>query len=162
MRMADFRFGTERTLTGIRRMSAFGSKADFAARNGERRRLIPGVMPVTLRSGHGHSALMLAVRMTLPHFSVSSATNLPKSAGEPASAVAPHSARRAATLDRQARIDRFVERADDLGRQAFRRRHAGPEVCLVSRHGRGHRRDVRQCGLAGLGRRPRARAACRL
>ena len=30
-----------------------------------------------------HSALMLAARMTLPHFSVSSAMSLPKSAGEP-------------------------------------------------------------------------------
>ena len=30
-----------------------------------------------------HSALMLAARITLPHFSVSSAMSLPKSAGEP-------------------------------------------------------------------------------
>ena len=29
-----------------------------------------------------HSALMLAARITLPHFSVSSASSLPKSAGE--------------------------------------------------------------------------------
>ena len=36
-----------------------------------------------------HSALMLAARITLPHFSVSSAMNLPKSAGEPENAVPP-------------------------------------------------------------------------
>ena len=35
-----------------------------------------------------HSGLMLAARITLPHFSVSSAMSLPKSAGEPASTVA--------------------------------------------------------------------------
>src|SRR5262249_30701894 len=45
-----------------------------------------------------HSALMLAARITLPHFSVSSAMSLPKSAGEPASAVPPRSASRAFIL----------------------------------------------------------------
>src|SRR5262249_34120664 len=39
------------------------------------------------------SALMLRARITLPHFSVSSAIILPKSAGEPASTVPPRSAR---------------------------------------------------------------------
>jgi len=39
-----------------------------------------------------HSALMLAARITLPHFSVSSAMSFPKSAGEPASATPPKSA----------------------------------------------------------------------
>src|SRR5262249_10859733 len=43
----------------------------------------------------GHSALMLAARITLPHFSVSSAMSLPNSEGEPASTVPPRSARRA-------------------------------------------------------------------
>src|SRR5215475_1627028 len=38
-----------------------------------------------------HSALMLAARITLRHFSVSSATSLPKSAGEPGSRVPPSS-----------------------------------------------------------------------
>ena len=41
---------------------------------------------------------MLPARITLPHFSVSSAMSLPKSAGEPASGVAPRSARRAFTF----------------------------------------------------------------
>ena len=34
-----------------------------------------------------HCSLILATRITLPHFSVSSEINLPKSAGEPASTV---------------------------------------------------------------------------
>jgi hypothetical protein len=42
-----------------------------------------------------HSGLMLAARITLPHFSVSSAMNLPKSAGEPGNAIPPRSASRA-------------------------------------------------------------------
>src|SRR5262249_33513138 len=42
-----------------------------------------------------HSGLMLAARITLPHFSVSAATKLPKSEGEPAITVPPRSASRA-------------------------------------------------------------------
>src|SRR5262249_41448768 len=42
--------------------------------------------------------LMLAARITLAHFSVSSAMSLPKSAGEPASTVPPRLARRAFIL----------------------------------------------------------------
>src|SRR5215470_15383669 len=38
-----------------------------------------------------YCALMLAARITLAHFSVSSATSLPKSAGEPGSSVPPSS-----------------------------------------------------------------------
>src|SRR5215510_14907882 len=45
-----------------------------------------------------HSGLMLAIRITLPHFSVSSAINLRKSAGEPASGGPPRSASRALIL----------------------------------------------------------------
>src|SRR5262245_27450836 len=39
-----------------------------------------------------HSGLMLAARITLAHFSVSSAMSLPRSAGEPTSGVPPKSA----------------------------------------------------------------------
>jgi hypothetical protein len=38
----------------------------------------------------GHSALILAARITSPHLSVSSAMSLPKSAGEPDSSHAAH------------------------------------------------------------------------
>src|SRR6516225_6226069 len=44
------------------------------------------------------SALMPANFTTLPHFSVSSAMSLPKSAGEPASTVPPRSVSRALSL----------------------------------------------------------------
>jgi hypothetical protein len=39
-----------------------------------------------------HSGLMLAARITLPHFSVSSATSLPNSAGDSVREVPPRSA----------------------------------------------------------------------
>src|SRR5262245_30142814 len=45
-----------------------------------------------------HSALTLAARITLPHFSVSSAMSFPKSTGEPTSGVPPRSASRALIL----------------------------------------------------------------
>ena len=45
-----------------------------------------------------HSGLTLAARITLPHFSVSSAMSLPNSADEPGSTVPPRSASRALIL----------------------------------------------------------------
>src|SRR5262245_19708342 len=45
-----------------------------------------------------HSALILATRITLAHFSVSSAISLPNSAGESGRVVAPSSGRRASIL----------------------------------------------------------------
>src|SRR5262249_32219039 len=57
----------------------------LARREGFARRDIQPVRP-------GHSGLMPANWITLPHFSVSSAMSLPKSAGEPPSAVPPRSA----------------------------------------------------------------------
>src|SRR6516164_9779815 len=44
--------------------------------------------------GRPYCALMLAARTTLPHFSVSSAMNFPKSVGEPANTAHPRSVRR--------------------------------------------------------------------
>src|SRR4051812_6430122 len=56
-----------------------------------------------------HSGLIPANLITLAHFSVSPATKLPKSAGEPASTVAPPSARRVFSLgsERPALISRL-------------------------------------------------------
>src|SRR6516225_10784281 len=57
-----------------------------------------GTRHAKLRPYHGvpfrtaHSALIFAARITLAHFSVSSASSLPKSADEPRSAVLPRSA----------------------------------------------------------------------
>src|SRR6516164_4802933 len=45
-----------------------------------------------------HSGLMLASRITLPHFSTLSAMSRPKSAGDPGSTVPPRSANRALIL----------------------------------------------------------------
>src|SRR6516225_12085081 len=45
-----------------------------------------------------HSALILAARITLPHFSVSSVISLPNWTGDPGSGVPPRSARRAFIL----------------------------------------------------------------
>src|SRR5206468_9742118 len=50
------------------------------------------------RPASGYSGLMLADRITLPHLSVSSAMSLPKSLGDPGSAVPPKSASRALIL----------------------------------------------------------------
>src|SRR5262249_8794010 len=56
-----------------------------------------GFMEYRRRAEH-YSALMLADLITLPHFSVSSAMCLPKSAGEPRRTVPARSARRAFIL----------------------------------------------------------------
>ena len=55
-------------------------------------------MAITECSVDGHSALMLAARITFAHFSLSSTTSFPKSAGEPGTTVPPRSASRAFTL----------------------------------------------------------------
>ena len=69
-----------------------------------------------------HSGLMLAARITLAHFSVSSAMSLPKSAGEPASTVPPRSASRALIFgSASAGVDLLVELVDDLGGRVLRR-----------------------------------------
>ena len=63
-----------------------------------------------------HCALMLAARITLPHFSVSSAINLPKSAGEPVSDRAAQVGKPRLHLGiGEAGIDLLVELVDDLG-----------------------------------------------
>src|SRR6516225_1021968 len=78
-------------------MSAIGGKADIArtlrnVRFDPKRALAPHGKSMADRP---HSALMLRVRMRLPHFSVSSPMSLPKSAGESASASPPRLASRA-------------------------------------------------------------------
>src|SRR5262249_24347475 len=75
----------------------------FFARNGERNagclenRGPVGLLHAT-RVDQPYSSLMLAARITLPHFSVSSPMNLPNSFGEVGNAVAPSSAIRALIL----------------------------------------------------------------
>ena len=54
----------------------------------------PHALTVFRRGGNRYPTLMLAARISWPHFSVSSTMNLPKSAGEPTSVVPPKSASR--------------------------------------------------------------------
>src|SRR5262245_35549160 len=84
------RCATPSRLTGSRTSGSDGSPnaLDFAERD---------VMEYLIGLPH-QSALMFAARITLAHFSVSSAMCLPKSAGEPGSTVPPRSARRAFIL----------------------------------------------------------------
>src|SRR6516225_9967094 len=92
-------FGTKRTCQSRSAMSAFGGKADIS------RTFQSGHWPRQSRVTGGteyltahYSGLMLAARITSAHFSISSAINLPKSVGEPASTVPPRSAIRAFIL----------------------------------------------------------------
>ena len=92
-----------------------------------------------------HSGLMLAARITLAHFSVSSAMSLPKSAGEPASTVPPRSASRALILGsaRPALISllslSMISAGVFLGAPT-----PYHDARLVARHELAHGRDVRQ------------------
>ena len=104
---------------------------------------------------------MFAARITLPHFSVSSAMSLPKSAGEPASAVAAQVGKPRLDLGiGESRVDLLVELVDDLGGRVPRRANAEPRARLVARHELAHGRDVRQRLRARRGRhRQRAQLA---
>src|SRR5262245_27816928 len=89
---------------------------------------------------------MFAARITLPHFSVSSAMSLPKSAGVPGSIP------RAAQLRKsrlhlgigKGRVDLLIELVDDLDRRGLRCADAEPETRFVARHKLSHGRDIRQ------------------
>ena len=108
-----------------------------------------------------HSGLMFAARITLPHFSVSSAMNLPKSAGEPESTVPPRSAIRALILGsaRPALISLLSLSTISTG-VFLRRADAEPCAGLVARHEFAHSREVRQRLRARRGRhRQRAQLA---
>ena len=74
-----------------------------------------------------------------------SAMSLPKSADEPASVVAPRSARRAFILGsaRPALIS-LLSFVDDFGRRVLGRTYAVPSAGLVARHEFAHGRQVRQ------------------
>jgi hypothetical protein len=80
------------------------------------------------------SALMLAARITLPHFSVSSAISLPKLAGEPGSAATPNSVSRAFILGSARAALISLLSLSTLRRRVFRRADAGPEARLVAWH----------------------------
>src|SRR5262249_15537782 len=108
-----------------------------------------------------YSALMLAARITLAHFSVSSAMSLPKSAGEPASTVPPRiSEPRFHVWIADASVALLVELLDDLGRRGLRCADAIPLARLVARQELTHGRNAGQHVRArGGGYRERAQPA---
>src|SRR4051812_28558112 len=96
---------------------------------------------------------MLAARITLAHFSVSAAINLPKSTGEPASTMPPKvcKARLQFRID-EAGIDLFVELVDDVGGRVLGRTETLPPAGLITRYELADRRNVRQSLQARCGR----------
>src|SRR5262245_20531429 len=86
---------------------------------------VSGFMEYRRRAEH-YSALMLADLITLPHFSVSSAMSLPKSAGEPASAVPPRSA--SFTSSRFTSLDHLVGAAEQREGEGDAKRLGSLEV----------------------------------
>src|SRR5262245_62174318 len=99
-----------------------------------------------------HSGLIFAARTTLPHFSVSSAISLPKSAGR-AWERSPAKLRETCLQLRvgKSRIDLQVELVDDLDRRAARGADAVPSAGLVAWHKVTHRREIRQSLRAHAG-----------
>ena len=84
-------------------------------------------------------------RITLAHFSVSSAMSLPKSPGDPGSTHAPSSASRALMLGLgEACVDLLVELVDDVGRRVLGRADADSTRSPRSPPRNRRRRHVRQ------------------
>ena len=82
-----------------------------------------------------YSALMLAPRITFPHFSVSSTTNLLKSSDAIAFSSTPNARRRASKRRiGKTSVDLLVESADNLGGCIFRRADSEPRGRLIARH----------------------------
>ena len=149
--------GTTRTSRSSPDMSVHWGGADsppmmllgpFMTRSGSHR--VAGIRRtgVTEYLGRGradHSALMLAARITLPHFSVSSAMSLPKSAGEPASTVPPKSANPRLHFGiGKAGIDLLLSLSNDRQSAYSWRAESEPRRCLVARHEFAKSRNVRQ------------------
>src|ERR1035437_9870350 len=89
-----------------------------------------------------YSTLILALRITLPHLSVSSTMNFPKSERDIDFGTLPISDNRA--MNGKASINFAVELVDDLGRRVLGRDYTIPYGCLVARNKLAHSRDVRQ------------------
>src|SRR5262249_49691280 len=82
-----------------------------------------------------HSGLMLAARITLAHFSVSSAIKLAKVGGREREHVATQGGKPHLDLGLvESRVDLLGELGDDLGRRGLRCADAEPETRFVARH----------------------------
>ena len=97
-----------------------------------------------VRACEGHSAFMLAAWITLPHFSVSSAISLPKSAGDPVSTFRPGRKPRLDFGISKACVDFLVEPVDDFGRCVLGRADALPTAHFIARHEFTHCGYIRQ------------------
>src|SRR5262249_15620628 len=105
----------------------------------------PEIAWKTGADGRHHSGLIWAARMTLAHFSVSSARSLPNAAGVSASAVPPKIGK--ARLDfgiSEGHRDLAVELIDNRGGRVPGRATPEPVARLEARHKFAHGRDVRQ------------------
>src|SRR5262245_66217879 len=90
------------------------------------------------------SALMLAARITLPHFSVSSAMNLPKSVGDIGIGTPPRSASRALIVgSARPALIASLSLSTISARRVLGRADAEPGARLVARHEIAHGRNVR-------------------
>src|SRR5579871_3204988 len=87
---------------------------------------------------------MLAARITLPHFSVSSATSLPKSAGKPGSVMPPASASRAFKLGSARAALMFAFNRLMISSGVLLGAHAIPRACLTARDELAHCRHLQQ------------------
>src|SRR5262249_52635920 len=97
---------------------------------------------------------------TLPHFSVSSTMSLPKSAGEPVSAMPPRSVSRAFILGSATPASISLLSLSMISTGVFLGADAKPAASLVARYEFGDGRDVRQRIQAPLdGHRQRAQFA---
>src|SRR5262249_38769281 len=92
-------------------------------------------------AGRDHSGLILAVRMTFAHFSVSSAMNLVKSAAEPPNAMPPSSASRAFG---KRRINPVVELIKNLRGRGLGKANAVPRTRIIPRYEFAHTRHFRK------------------
>ena len=92
-----------------------------------------------------HSGLMPANFTTFAHFSVSSAINLPKSAGDPANGTSRRVGKALPHLGiGKSGVDLSIEPVDYVGGRGFGSDNPIPTVCLIARQKFAHGRDVRQ------------------
>ena len=114
-----------------------------------------------MAAARDHSTLMLAARITLAHFSVSSRISLPKSSGEPRKHHAAEVGEPRLYLRIGKRgIDLGIELLDDRSRRVLGRNEPDPLARLETRNELAERRNVRQRLRARRGRhRQRAQVA---
>ena len=111
-----------------------------------------GIYGISDRRSRDQSGLIFANLTTLPHFTVSSTMSLPKSAGEPGSAVEPNSASRAFILgSARAALISLLSLSTISAGVFFGAPMPVQKLELVAWHEFIHSRDVRECWRARRG-----------